>query len=148
MFGLGWGEMAVIAIVTLLVIPPDRLPYVMRQLGRWYGQVRRSADELRRAFVLEADRQDAAERYRQLQERRRQSQEARRRAEAETGGGAQLEAVATETEADPPTEAHEEPDEVPNDIPPDAPHPDLVGGDATAGFSSGGPTPRRTRGAV
>jgi sec-independent protein translocase protein TatB len=90
MLGLGAGEMMVIAVVALLVIGPDRLPTVMRQLGRWYGQLRRTADELRRAFILEADRQDASERYKQLQERRKKAQEdARRRIEELKGSEAQ-----------------------------------------------------------
>ncbi|MEZ4241173.1 MAG: twin-arginine translocase TatA/TatE family subunit [Myxococcota bacterium] len=141
--GLGWGEMALIAVVTLLVIPPDRLPHVMRQLGRWYGQLRRAADELRRAFVLEADRQDAAERYRQLQERRRKAQEARKQAEAATGGGAQpveidewppkTPATVVDDDHEAPEagdhEDEEEAEEVPNDIPPDAPHPRLKRGE-------------------
>jgi sec-independent protein translocase protein TatB len=139
MFGLGWGEMGVIAVVALLVIPPDRLPHVMRQLGRWYGQIRRSADELRRAFVLEADRQDAAERYRSLQDRRRQAQEARRRAEAETGGGAQpLEAVEPPPPAEVEDDEHREPAEVANDIPPDAPHPRLTATSSGAPTAGGG----------
>lgn len=128
MLGLGWGEMAIIGIVALLVIPPDRLPHAMRQLGRWYGQIRRSADELRRAFVLEADRQDAAERYRQLQERRRQAQEVRKRAEAETGGGAQpLEAVGAPEPQASVQGGEDEEALTPNDIPPDAPHPAIAG---------------------
>lgn len=117
MFGLGTSEMLLIAVVALLVIGPDKLPHAMRQLGRWYGQIRRTADELRRAFVLEADRQDAAERYKQLQERRKAAQEARRRANEETGGASQA----------PPPEAAPAPTEggapVANDVPPDAPFP-------------------------
>lgn len=80
MLSFGIGEMMIVAGVALLVVGPERLPRVLRQLGRWYGQARRAADDLRRAFVLEADRQDASERYRQLQERRKRAEEARRRA--------------------------------------------------------------------
>lgn len=122
MLGLGSGEMLVIAVVALVVIGPERLPTVMRQLGRWYGQIRRTADELRRAFVLEADRQDAAERYKQLQERRKRAQEdARRRMEELKGSTAQPEPVAVA----PPAE--EASGQVPNDIAPDSPHPSQPG---------------------
>jgi len=125
MLGVGLPELILIAGVALVVVGPERLPRVMRELGRIYGQLRRAADELRRAFTLEADRQDAAERYKQLQERRRKAQEARKKAEEErklaTGAVAQDEARAA---AEPPTGPTEEEAAVaPNDIDPDAPHP-------------------------
>lgn len=87
MFGLGFGEILVIGALLLVVVGPDRLPEVMRFLGRHYGQLRRAADELRRAFVLEADRVDAEERYKKLQERREQAMEARRKALENAGAG-------------------------------------------------------------
>ncbi len=52
MLGVGWTEMIVIAGVALVVVGPERLPKVMRELGKWYGQLRRAADDLRRAFTL------------------------------------------------------------------------------------------------
>lgn len=147
MFSLGWGEMAVIAIVALVVVGPERLPHAMRQAGRWYGQLRRTADDLRRAFVLEADRQDAAQRYRDLQERRRVAQEARKRAQAETGGAPQpspAEALAPAPPDGPATDGEGtsvSPEDAvasavmaeleqiaPNDIDPNAPHPRLKAG--------------------
>jgi sec-independent protein translocase protein TatB len=115
MLGLGTGELVLIGVVALLVIGPERLPVVMRQLGRWYGQIRRTADELRRAFVLEADRQDAADRYKKLAEQRKKAQEeARRRLEAQKADGAQAQPAPPPAEGAP-TEL------VPNDVPPDAP---------------------------
>lgn len=86
MLSIGFTEIIVIAAVAILVVGPERLPKVMRQLGRWYGQLRRAADDLRRAFVLEADRQDAEERYSKLRERREQAAKARERAMAESEG--------------------------------------------------------------
>ena len=136
MFGVGWTEMIVIAGVALVVVGPERLPKVMRELGKWYGQLRRAADDLRRAFTLEADRQDAAERYKELQERRRKAQEARKKADEErqlaTG------TVPQET-TPPPAPVPDAADEVtaedtgptPNDIPPDAPAQKRTGTDAT-----------------
>ena len=87
MLSIGLTEIIFIAILAVVVVGPERLPQVMRQLGRWYGQLRRSADELRRAFVLEADRQDAEERYQRLRERRERAAEARKRALEEAGEG-------------------------------------------------------------
>lgn len=86
MLSLGLGEILVIAALMLVVVGPDDLPRVMRAVGRRYGQLRRAADDMRRAFVLEADRQDAEDRYRQLQERRKAQIEARKAAQEATGG--------------------------------------------------------------
>ncbi len=140
MLGLGLGEILVMAAIALVVVGPERLPKLMRELGRWYGQLRRAADDLRRSFVLEADRQDAAERYKKLQERRKEAQEARRLAQEAAGEGTATqpdEAAVAEAPVDPALEGdlalHSEgaqtasdPVQVPNDIPPDAPHPEAM----------------------
>ena len=80
MLGLGLGEIILIAIVILVVVGPDRLPKFMRTAGRIYGQFRRAADEMRRTLTLEADRQDAEERFKRLQERRKKAAEERKKA--------------------------------------------------------------------
>lgn len=84
MLSLGLWEIVVIAVLAVVVVGPERLPRVMRYLGRQYGMLRRLADEMRRAMVLEADRQDADERYQEMQ-RRRDALKAQRD-EAEAGG--------------------------------------------------------------
>ncbi|MCB9684951.1 MAG: twin-arginine translocase subunit TatB [Alphaproteobacteria bacterium] len=126
MFGLGTGELLVVAAIALLVIGPERLPRVMRTLGQYYGQLRRTADDLRRAFVMEADRQDAEERYRQLRERRQKEIDARKQREAEQAPAAEPEAAAAEAPDEEATVLAQDAI-VPNDIPPDAPHPSLGG---------------------
>lgn len=146
MLGLGLGEILIIAAVALLVVGPEQLPRLLRQLGRWYGQARRAADELRRAFVLEADRQDAAERYARLRERRERAAEERKAREAadasepaEDPAGEPSATASSEGEAEASTgpvaqeppfvepeplpEGSELPDEDPNAHAPDAPHP-------------------------
>lgn len=85
MLSLGFWEIAVIVVLALVVVGPERLPRVMRYIGRQYGQLRRLADEMRRAMVLEADRQDAEERYQEMQRRREELQRAREEAEAQGG---------------------------------------------------------------
>jgi Tat protein translocase TatB subunit len=85
MLGLGLGEILVISALVLVVVGPDRLPQLMRWAGKSYAQLRRAADDLRRAFMLEADRVDAEERYRKLMERREESREAHRRAKESAG---------------------------------------------------------------
>ena len=80
MLGLGLGEIVLIGFAILLFVGPEHLPGFLRTAGKLYGQVRRASDDLRRAFFDEADKMDAAERYRALQERRREAEEARRAA--------------------------------------------------------------------
>ena len=41
MFDIGFWELAVIGIVALLVIGPDRLPAVARTTGLWISKIRR-----------------------------------------------------------------------------------------------------------
>ena len=93
MLSIGLSEILLIAVVAIVIVGPERLPHVMRELGRYYGQLRRAADELRRAFVLEADRQDAEDRYAKLQARRRVAVEARKKAMESAGKGAVVHAA-------------------------------------------------------
>lgn len=39
---MGWQELMLIAVVTLIVIGPERLPETLRTLGLWLGRLRRS----------------------------------------------------------------------------------------------------------
>lgn len=50
MFGVGWAELALIAIVAVLVIPPKDMPGIMHKLGTWTGKLRRMLDGARREF--------------------------------------------------------------------------------------------------
>ena len=45
MFDIGWDEMALIAVVSLIVIGPKDLPVVLRQMGRWTKKARQMAGE-------------------------------------------------------------------------------------------------------
>jgi sec-independent protein translocase protein TatB len=40
MFDIGWTEMALIAVVAVIVIGPKELPKVMRELGTWVARAR------------------------------------------------------------------------------------------------------------
>ncbi|MBC7906934.1 MAG: twin-arginine translocase subunit TatB [Rhodospirillaceae bacterium] len=48
MFDIGWDEMALVAVVALIVIGPKDLPVVLRQLGRWTRKAREMAGEFQR----------------------------------------------------------------------------------------------------
>jgi len=79
MLNMGLSEMLLIAVLAIVVVGPDRLPEMMRFLGRNYGKLRRASNELRRAFQLEVDRVDAESRSAEIQARRK-ALEARRKA--------------------------------------------------------------------
>lgn len=50
MFGIGFPEMVVIAIVALIFIGPKKLPEFMKAAGKMFVQVRRTAGEVRHGF--------------------------------------------------------------------------------------------------
>jgi sec-independent protein translocase protein TatB len=84
-FGLisfGITELLVIAVLVIVFVGPDRLPEMMRFVGKQYGRLRRASDELRRAFQLEVDRVDADSRAKEIRKRREELM-ARRRTERE-----------------------------------------------------------------
>ena len=41
MFDIGFWELAIIAIIALLVVGPERLPEFARTAGFWFGKIRR-----------------------------------------------------------------------------------------------------------
>ncbi len=55
MFGIGTEELALILLLALLVLGPERLPKVARDIGRTVGELRKTSDELRNEF-LNADK--------------------------------------------------------------------------------------------
>ncbi len=50
MFDIGWTEIMVIAVVAIIVVGPKDLPRMLRSLGRYAGQLRRTAGEFRSQF--------------------------------------------------------------------------------------------------
>lgn len=74
MFGIGFSELLVVALIALLVLGPERLPGAARTAGLWIGRLKRSfnaiktevereigADEIRRQLhnerILELERE-------------------------------------------------------------------------------------------
>ena len=82
LISLGISELLVVAVLVIVFVGPDRLPEMMRFVGRQYGRLRRASDELRRAFQLEVDRVDSEQRAQEIRLRREELM-ARRRAERE-----------------------------------------------------------------
>ena len=80
MLNFGMGEIILVVVVSLIVVGPERLPEMLRFLGRQYGKLRAATYEIRREFTIEVDRVVAEERAEMLKQRR---EEARKRLEAE-----------------------------------------------------------------
>lgn len=47
MFDFGFWELAIVMVVALLVVGPDRLPALAGQLGKWVGKARRMVASVR-----------------------------------------------------------------------------------------------------
>ncbi len=55
MFDIGFWELAVLAVVALLVVGPERLPQLVRDGGRWVRVARRFITETRYEIERELD---------------------------------------------------------------------------------------------
>lgn len=47
-FGLGPGELMVIAVLALVVVGPKQLPSLLKQMGGWFGKAQQMQRDLRR----------------------------------------------------------------------------------------------------
>ncbi len=62
MLDIGWSEMAVIALLALVIIGPKDLPRVMRTMGKWAHKARSVSREFQSGIddmIREADLEDA-----------------------------------------------------------------------------------------
>jgi sec-independent protein translocase protein TatB len=50
MLDVGWTELLVIGALALIVVGPRDLPHLLRQVGRWVGQIKRMAREFQRSM--------------------------------------------------------------------------------------------------
>ncbi len=82
MFQLGFQELLTIGVLVLLFFPAEDLPGLFRTAGRWYAQIRRASDDLRRAFNSEVARVESEERLDELRKRREAQALARAEAKA------------------------------------------------------------------
>lgn len=55
MFGIGTGELLLLLLIALIVLGPERMPKLARDLGRAMAEFRKTSDELRSEF-LNADK--------------------------------------------------------------------------------------------
>ncbi len=47
MFDFGFWELAIVMVIVLLVVGPERLPTLAGQLGKWVGKVKRVMESVR-----------------------------------------------------------------------------------------------------
>ncbi|MHB8115228.1 MAG: Sec-independent protein translocase protein TatB [Acidithiobacillus ferrivorans] len=63
MFDFSFGELALLGIIALLVVGPEKMPELARTAGKWYGAMRRTMTGLRseveQQFLLDDLRQEA-----------------------------------------------------------------------------------------
>lgn len=70
MFGIGFFELVIIAIVALIFVGPKKLPEFMKTAGKFFVQVRRTAGDVRSTFdqvVRDAEDELRREEVRELQ---------------------------------------------------------------------------------
>ncbi len=71
MFDIGFWELAIIGIVALLVIGPERLPAVARTAGKWVGKVNRFVATIKEDIdkeIKNEDLQNILDQQKQLEE--------------------------------------------------------------------------------
>lgn len=101
MFDVGFWELAVIFVVALVVVGPERMPGLIRTTGQWLGRMQRVARELRAEFEREAHTQEfKALNAEFLEEDRRLKELARNPLGAPTSRNAALEQAAAAQTAD------------------------------------------------
>ena len=61
MFNIGSGEIALIAVVALLLLGPSRLPELARGIGKFMREFRRQTDEVRGVVEREFYKMDTDE---------------------------------------------------------------------------------------
>jgi sec-independent protein translocase protein TatB len=72
MFGIGYSELLLIAVIALVVIGPKDLPRVMRQVGRFVGKAQGMARHFRAGIdtmIREAELEEMEKKWREENER-------------------------------------------------------------------------------
>ena len=55
MSGIGFSELVILFLIGLIVLGPERLPRVAKQIGHWIGEARRMTRMMRRQLEDELD---------------------------------------------------------------------------------------------
>lgn len=62
MFDVGFSELVLIGVLALVIAGPERLPGIMRTLGRFAGRARATFAAVRTELEREVDREETARR--------------------------------------------------------------------------------------
>jgi len=104
MFGIGTGELLLLLVLALLVLGPERMPKLARDVGKTMADLRKTSDELRTEFL------NADQSLRDLKDPSRLLDVASRAAtRSETGKAAEMGATAGTPEAPAPALGTAEP---------------------------------------
>lgn len=68
MFGIGFGEMMLVAVVLLIAVGPDKMPKLMKAVGKTLKQVRQASTELRKQSGIDEIMRDDPVGLRQLKQ--------------------------------------------------------------------------------
>jgi sec-independent protein translocase protein TatB len=95
MFGIGGPELLIICVVALIVIGPQKLPELLRSLGKGVAEFKRVGNEVKSTLDDEVTKAEAAARKKEVD-----AELARRKAEKAKQEAAAEAAVETESPAD------------------------------------------------
>lgn len=54
MFGIGFGEMLIIAVILLIAVGPRQLPAMMKTVGKGLREAKKASEDLRRTVGIDA----------------------------------------------------------------------------------------------
>jgi len=103
MFDIGLWELALLALLALLVLGPKRLPEVARTAGRWLGGIRRFVANVKEEF----DRELQAEELTELRKLKEELNETRQLIEESSSDV--LQGLTKQVEAEPPDRSLDKP---------------------------------------
>ena len=104
MFDIGFAELVIIAVVSLLVIGPERLPGAIRTASVWLGRFKRSFNEIRLEVEQELHNDAVMQELRKTGEQVKEESSAVRREleQAASAGADAMDAVSTSDAASAP----------------------------------------------
>jgi Sec-independent protein translocase protein TatA len=116
-FSFGFMEIAVICLLAVILFPPRELPKLARSVARFYGTIRRTADDFRAAIMEDPDLNEPIDEiksaYRQTRWEVRRAEEATRRELAKARMDARMAARGATGSAPPAGDASSEDDPEP-----------------------------------
>lgn len=69
MFGLGFGEIILLAIIALLVFGPDQLPIVARNVARFLNELKRTTEDFKKELKVDEEISSTLKELKELRSR-------------------------------------------------------------------------------